>query len=66
VRQRSGLFGVLVVGLVLAIIAPFMGAGLFWRLGTKSSWTLKTGRLLKFLGSSILRLQGGPPAKRIE
>ena len=29
VRQRSGLFGVLaVVGLVLAIIAPFMGAGL--------------------------------------
>jgi len=28
VRQRSGLFGVLaVVGLVLAIIAPFMGAG---------------------------------------
>ena len=29
VRQRSGLFGVLaVLGLVLAIIAPFMGAGL--------------------------------------
>ncbi len=29
VRQRSGLFGVLaVVGLVLAIIAPFMGAGM--------------------------------------
>lgn len=29
VRQRSGLFGVLaVVGLVLAILAPFMGAGL--------------------------------------
>jgi hypothetical protein len=29
VRQRSGLFGVLaVVGLVLAIILPFMGAGL--------------------------------------
>jgi Flp pilus assembly protein TadB len=29
VRQRSGLFGVLaVVGLILAIIAPFMGAGL--------------------------------------
>jgi hypothetical protein len=29
VRQRAGLFGVLaVVGLVLAILAPFMGAGL--------------------------------------
>jgi hypothetical protein len=29
VRQRAGLFGVLsVLGLVLAIIAPFMGAGL--------------------------------------
>ena len=29
VRQRSGLFGVLaVLGLVLAIILPFMGSGL--------------------------------------
>jgi hypothetical protein len=29
VRQRAGLFGVLaVVGLILAIIAPFMGGGL--------------------------------------
>ena len=28
-RQRAGLFGVMaVMGLVLAIIAPFMGAGL--------------------------------------
>ena len=30
VRQRAGLFGVMaVMGLVLAIIAPFMGAGMF-------------------------------------
>ena len=29
VRQRAGLFGVIaVLGLVLAIIAPFIGAGL--------------------------------------
>ena len=29
VRQRAGLFGVMaVLGLVLAIIAPFMGSGL--------------------------------------
>jgi len=29
VRQRAGLFGVMaVVGLILAILAPFMGAGL--------------------------------------
>lgn len=29
VRQRSGLFGVLaVVGLILAILAPFIGSGL--------------------------------------